>query len=712
MLLAADDSVPIRLPRLSNPQTQTTDDMPQVDKSVEIVGGPQRLPVPDTTEDETEGAEESEDIASPSDLPSLPDPRSNPKDHEATRSPRRLPSPEPIEPAQPTPSTKRLPPVRSNRSERSILEPPLPPSLDSAEFRHGFAPQQPSQPMPIPMAIQEVTPSDNAAALPSDTRGFAPSERPPVEFGPYPVSLAPTTPTIIEHHQLPLQLSPMWWNAEVRGGIGVGQQTMPITVDRIVQSALVHSLQIKALLTEPRIRKATICVEEAEFDWTTFVESRFDDTSDPIGSILTTGAVDGRFIDQTWAGAFGVRQRNRVGGQLEFAQNGGNQRNNSQFLIPNPQGTTRLELNYTQPVLNGAGRFVNESRIILAELDFQATGDRTQTRIQDHLIEVTNAYWDLYLARSQLLQRRKLLESARQIFETLQSRQDVDVLQRQILRAQVAVTGREAEVIRAQTEIRNAQARLRRLVNDPHLITAMQAEWVPQDQPIEHRIDLSAAESARIALSARPEIAESMRRVRAMSVQAEVGKNELLPRLDFLVRTYVAGLEGGGDTLGSWTRQFADGRPTYGVGMLYEFPLGNRAAQGRLRRSRWELTREIHNLESTIEQTLLEVDVAVRETHTAYREMESKQRAVYSAAAEVQYLDERWRLLPSPQDSAVLLLENLLDAQQRLGNEEAAYAAAQVGYIRSWIALHRAMGTLLQMAPAPVAMFAETEEPS
>ena len=266
----------------------------------------------------------------------------------------------------------------------------------------------------------------------------------------------------------------------------------------------------------------------------------------------------------------------------------------------------------------------------------------------------------------------------------------------------MAVTSREAEVIRAKTEIRNAQSQLRNLVNDPRLVESIGREWTPQDQPLGYRIDVSPQASAQVAMATRPEIAEAMKRVKALSIQADVARWDLLPKLDLILRSYIAGLDDSADTLGAWENQWTQGRPTYGLGLIYEFPLGNRAANARLRRSRWELTREIHSFEAVVEQTLLDVDIAVREIHTAYREMVSKQRSVHAADAEVQYLDERWRMLPTPQDSAVLLLENLLDAQQRLGSEESAYATAQVAYARSWIALRRAMGTLLQFDCAPV----------
>ena len=194
---------------------------------------------------------------------------------------------------------------------------------------------------------------------------------------------------------------PNWWASKVDAPAGIAPSAIPITIDGLVQSSLANSVQVRALRTEPEIRRATIAVECAAFDWTAFVESRFDDTSDPIGSTLQTGSIDGRYIDQTWAASAGLRRTNRLGGKTEITQNGGHQRNNSQFLIPNPQGTTRLELNYTQTAARWqrnvcqrkpesySPRWISLRRII-----------GQPGKIQDHLIEVTAAYWGS-LPRSQ-----------------------------------------------------------------------------------------------------------------------------------------------------------------------------------------------------------------------------------------------------------------------------------------------------------------------
>ena len=123
--------------------------------------------------------------------------------------------------------------------------------------------------------------------------------------------------------------------------------------------------------------------------------------------------------------------------------------------------------------------------------------------------------------------------------------------------------------------------------------------------------------------------------------------------------------------------------------------MGNRAARARYQRRRWELTRSIREFQATVESSLTEVELAVREVHTAYAEMVGKYQAMVAAEDETNYLDDRFRTLPGTNDSATLLLEDLLDSQERLADEEAAFTEGQVQYSTSLVALRRALGTLL-----------------
>lgn len=505
------------------------------------------------------------------------------------------------------------------------------------------------------------------------------------------------TKSSADHQDLKLEPIPAdyvpWWDAAVRerpsdGGMNVG-------VDWLVQSAIENSPSIQAIVIEPRIRQTELVEACAGFDWQSFLESTYDDLNDPVGNTLTTGNNDDRFEDRTWWGRGGLHRTNERGGEFEISQRLGRQSNNSVFLVPNPQSTTRLELNYTQPLLRGGGRPYNMSRIVLARIETNASRDEVILQLQNHLLKVTEAYWELYRARSHYYQRVRLLEQAQGVAESLAEREQLDAIRRQVLRAQAAVARRKSEIVRANTQIRNAEAQLRLLVNDPVLLEGTISQLVPLDSPSWAPTAISMSDSLVTALMHRPDISRAIRVMRATNTRAGVAKHEILPRLDLFLNTYVAGLEQRSQLSRAWGDQFADGRPGFSVGVRYEKPIGNRAAKARYQRQQWEIRRAMYRFKATVERSLTEAELAVREVFTTYAEMIGRFQAMVAAQDEMSYLADRFQTLPGTNDSATLLLEDLLDSQERLADEEAAFTEGQVQYSTSLVALRRALGTLL-----------------
>ncbi len=488
----------------------------------------------------------------------------------------------------------------------------------------------------------------------------------------------------------------MWWEEKQSSSLGFSPQTMPVDIQSLTETALSASPLVRSILARPHIRQSEIVVADSEFDPTVFLETRYTDTSEPVGSSLTTGDNSDRYRDETFSSVGGIRKKTRAGGALEVSQRGGFQSNNSQFLTPNPQGTTRLEVNFTQPLMRDGGRAVNNAQVVLAQLDLQVTNAQVRQDLEDHLVSVTRSYWDLYLARADWMQRNRLLESAERLSQILEARDGVDSQRRQILRARAALTSRRSELVRAATRIRDIQAQLRLLTGSQQMANSSQWELAPQDSPMKLPVELSTQQSVVTALDNRSDIAQAIRTIQAVSTRVGAARNQVLPRLDLILGSYVAGLKDDRDPLGAWVNQLDTGRPTYWAGLSYEIPIKNRASKARLNRNRWELAQAFHDFQQATEVAFTEVEVAVRETKTAYSEMVAKTEAIRAASNEVAYLQQRWEILPDPNESAVLLIENLLDAQQRLADEELAVVTAQVSYALSWIQLRKATGVLLR----------------
>ena len=142
--------------------------------------------------------------------------------------------------------------------------------------------------------------------------------------------------------------------------------------------------------------------------------------------------------------------------------------------------------------------------------------------------------------------------------------------------------------------------------------------------------------------------------------------------------------------------QYREGEPSYSIGLQYERPFGNRAAQARLQRRQHELRQLQAEMQNVLEAIRLEVEVNVREVQTAYGEMVANYRAMEAAAVEVEYLQDRWQLLPDSDRSAALFLDALLQAQERLNLAESAYLRALLNYNLSQMSYRKSIGVLLQ----------------
>lgn len=508
-----------------------------------------------------------------------------------------------------------------------------------------------------------------------------------------------------EHSQARAELAALppgfvpWWQQAVVAPARPHAAPIPLGLEGLMLATLNHSLRVRVVSDTPLIQRTAITEAQATFDPRAFAESRYVNTNEPVGSTLTTGGPP-RYRDSNWTYAAGLRRKLPGGGQLELAQRLGYRSNNSVFLQPPDQGTSRIVLSFSQPLLNGAGRAYNQSVVVLAELGAGVAEQTSRGDLQNHLAAVTGAYWNLYFERAHRALRERLAAQAQRVLAELESRREIDVSASQIVRARAAVEARRVATIRAGMEVQNAEARLVALVNDPGLGTVGSAELIPVDQPARQVPPPRMRDSLVVALEWRPEILAAFQDLKAASVRLNVAERELLPNLALLLETYVAGLRGEADLGQAWIDQFSTGQPSYTVGLTFDVPWGNRAAKARLERQQLERRQLLNQLRQTLEQVLAEVEVAVREVTTAHQEMLGTYRALVAADEQQKSLEERWRLLPGDDRNASLYLEDLLLVQERVTEAEHAFLRAQLTYAAAWIEWKRATGTLMAQAPA------------
>jgi outer membrane protein TolC len=197
------------------------------------------------------------------------------------------------------------------------------------------------------------------------------------------------------------------------------------------------------------------------------------------------------------------------------------------------------------------------------------------------------------------------------------------------------------------------------------------------------------------ALNHRPEIEECRQEIKKACVNIDVAKNELRPQLNLILMTYVSGLEGDVHMGQAWSDQFNLGRPTYSTGVVFEYPLGNRAAQAKMHKREGEFCQLTSKLADTTANVRMEVETTIRDINNNYREMLCQAHAVVGNLCEVEYLTARWEASLDEQRSSSVLLDDLLNAYDRLCRSEGLYAAKLVAYNAGFPTLDHATGTLV-----------------
>lgn len=494
-----------------------------------------------------------------------------------------------------------------------------------------------------------------------------------------------------------------WWHESVTQPLNEpARQFVPIDVESLVLLSMQYSPHIASLKIDPSIRETNIVEEDAEFDWMAFVESSYDRLNEPWvwNNSLSAGTIPG-FVagadgnrlksDQLNARA-GIRRVSRKGTEFEVFQDFNSLSNNQPFLSPNPANTARLELSLTKPLLKGHGVAVNQSRIVLAELNRDINGYEVTEQIEDHISEVHKAFWSLYQHRASLLQKQKLLAKGEKLLQILEARESVDATQSQIMRTRSVVAKRRAEMPSLTAAVMNSQADLRLLVNSPSLKGKMHVELLPFDAPSNSRFPVSMQDSLQTALIKRADIAAAIKQIHSTSVQLEVSKNELLPRFDLDFRMYTAGIQT--DRRSSFGDQFSSSGPGVGVGVIFELPIGNRKANAVKQRRELILSKAFKEFEIVVESGLVETEQAVRQVESTYAEMLASYDSMNQATAETAYAERRWQTV-TVDGSSMQLLDALFDSQDRTSEGELQFVSSQIRYELAIMNLKRALGLLL-----------------
>jgi outer membrane protein TolC len=272
----------------------------------------------------------------------------------------------------------------------------------------------------------------------------------------------------------------------------------------------------------------------------------------------------------------GIRNKLPWGSELSLSYKIAKKTNN---LIPqyssgkyDTEYNTLLNLTLKQPLLRNAGRSVTETDLRLAELEHKIALQQLSQQTLKASIDGLSLYWQLYRAEATLALRQSTYASANALVADAKARVDAGKLPASAnLEMQGVLLNRQAEVVRSQQALLEAQAKVAtalNLVMGESIALSTQPQLQPLNAPLGQ-----APVTSEPALDRWPPFQIAQLKFEQAQTRLDYAKNQMQPLADF-----VLGYSGTGyDYKARAARSAAEQRrfPDWFLGVNIELPLQN-----------------------------------------------------------------------------------------------------------------------------------------
>jgi outer membrane protein len=374
----------------------------------------------------------------------------------------------------------------------------------------------------------------------------------------------------------------------------------------------------------------------------------------------------------------GWSQTVETGGNYSVQFNANKFSSNSSFNLFNPSISTTLALNFTQPLLKGAGFAINRAPILIAQRGLKQSRDGFEENVNDIILEVVNNYWNVVAMRENLKVTQESLDAAQKSYDHDKKSLELGALPPlDIYRSESTVASRKVSVIQAEYALKQAEDQFRQVIGadiDPN-IRAYDLDLTDAAEPSATMETVDIPTALEKAMNYRPEMDSIRLQLENDDTVVKVARNSRLPNLSITGTYQTNGLGGApasglGDAL---AQTFGADFPGYGFTVSLALPVRNHAAEAAIGTALAAKKHDLYSERQQREQITLNVTNAVHQL----------EQAKQSVAAAKIALDLSQKTLQADQRKYELGSETIffvLEAQTELTQAEQTLLQAQVGY--------------------------------
>ncbi len=468
--------------------------------------------------------------------------------------------------------------------------------------------------------------------------------------------------------------------AKVSESPATGMPTVRLSLLDAIRYSLKGNWEISVVSYEPKQAREDIESAESVYDPLVFSDASF--RRDPnLDSSVNDIVTEDEGLTRT-----GIRKPLKTGGSLSaYLETRYSDLNHADFerRYKNILAPT-LELR--QPLLNNFAGQKEQTAIKIANCGANISEEEFRQKVIEVASRVADVYWKLYLYKELMAINRQNLDMAEEVYRREAERLAEGLsLQLDVERARSNAQSRRSTLLKSREQYRIATDRLKLLLSWRQLAIDSDCEVIPVETPKVDVVAVDECAAIETALKHRPEIMKVKQDLVIRQAEEELSSHQRLPKLDAFGRYSLSGY--GGSVRSAGDDMTFNDEDAWEVGIHFEWPIGNRAANSRHRKKilkRRQIDTQLKRIENYIK---LDVKQILHGIASARGEIEATRLARKAAEKVVEGEFTRFEIGQTSN-------EELLRAQDLLAVTSRSFIRAIADYNIALHELARAQGIL------------------
>jgi len=356
----------------------------------------------------------------------------------------------------------------------------------------------------------------------------------------------------------------------------------------------------------------------------------------------------------------------------------------SSFASLNPSHDTALGVKVEQELGKNFFGLQDRGGVKLTRLDIENSNIISLDKIEDDILKVQTAYWDLVLQSERVRIEKEILEQAKDLFELQQEKiKDGLVELPDLLAAEANYQQHVNDLLIAQNDLKTKENVLRLQLNIEDEGQVLEtADPFPSDSG-----ERSVIPSMKLALDNRYDYQQAKNTIESKKINLSMKKNNLWPEVNLTASLAQNGVD-------DHFNQAFDGvieedNPNLFAGLTVSFPLENRKAKSQKKAAQLEKARAILDLKRVERTIAVEVHDQVRECNVFQKTATNQQEIAKLLVRKLEAEEKRYNRGRSDTDTMIRYQGEASQARFRA-------AQAQFDYAVSLTELKKVEGLLLK----------------